>query len=93
MYFRDEYIVVQDWSGDDIKLSRRDYIRKFEDKLDFLDLFEVEDGTVDSIDGMDYFVESETEETIENVRQLVRNLAYNNFYKILEKQKEEAVDN
>ena len=81
-YEMQDTIKVVDWAGDVVELKRQDYIRKFEDKLDFLDLFKIDEGTSEEREGAIYYVESKTEKTMENIRQLVRNLAYDNFYKI-----------
>lgn len=76
-------IEVVDWNDDVLNVTKSEYVKKFTQKLDFLDLLvDYSDATNERRDGTTYYVESTSEEQYSQVLGLVNDMAANEFERL-----------
>ena len=86
-----EIIEIHNWDGVVLTVSKHEYIRKFTEKLGFLELLvNYDDAGSENRKGTEYYLESKSEDDRSKVFELVSSMAENEFVRIYKSQLKES---
>jgi hypothetical protein len=76
-------VEVIDWNNQSVVLNKSKYIKKFTEKMDFLDiLVNYDASSSEERDGASYYIESPSEDQFSQVMCMVSDMASNEFERL-----------